>query len=124
MLEGGGRVGQLSWNNASGGAGAKTLTVNGSIFIDGNLTISQAATYTGTGIIEVAGTITFVGNGTTLCATSPCSFSNWQGLSGNNSMLTLATLISNTSAAIYFSGNTQTFQGYVWTHSSSLMTLG
>jgi len=120
----GSSVGQLSWNNASSGAGAKTLTVNGSIFIDGNLTISQSATYTGTGIIEVAGTITFAGNGTTLCATSPCSFSNWQGVSGNNSMLTLATLIQNSSAAINFSGNTQTFQGSVWTQPSSLMTFG
>jgi hypothetical protein len=119
---GGQSVGQLSWNNASSGAGAKTLTVNGSIFIDGNLTISQTATYTGTGIIEVAGTITFVGNGTNLCATNPCNFNNWQGSSGNNSMLTLATLVTNNPTAINFTGNTQTFQGSIWTQPSSLMT--
>jgi hypothetical protein len=120
---GGASVGQLSWNSAaSGSCGCGTLTVNGSIFIDGNLTISRSATYTGTGIIEVAGTITFAGNATTLCATNPCNFNSWQGGSGNNSMLTLATLIQGSSAAVNFAGNTQTFQGSMWTQPTSLMT--
>jgi Tfp pilus assembly protein PilX len=112
----GSSVGQLTWNNAT-----KALTVNGSIFIDGNLTISQIATYTGTAVIEVAGTITFNGNSTTLCATSPCSFTNWQGTSGNTSMLTLVALKSN-ATSITFSNNSQTFQGSLWTQPSSKMT--
>ena len=63
------RTGQLSWNNRT-----KTLTITGSVFLDGNLTISQSGTYTGTGVIEAAGTITFNGNGTRFCATSPCNY--------------------------------------------------
>jgi len=116
-------VGQLLWTPGSvGSCGCGTLTVNGSIFIDGNLTISRSATYTGTGIIEVAGTITFANNSTTLCATNPCSFTNWQGSSGNNSMLTLATLASSNTAAIYLNGQNQTFQGSIWTQPSSGMS--
>jgi hypothetical protein len=121
----GASVGQLSWNTAgSGSCGCGTLTVNGSIFIDGNLTISRAATYTGTGIIEVAGTITFKNTGTTLCATNPCDFTNWQGVSGNTSMLTLATLVSNSTSAVNFTGNSETFQGSLWTQPSSQLTFG
>ena len=84
ISQSGSSVGQLTWNNTT-----KQLTVNGNVFLDGNLTISQSGTYTGTGVIEAAGTITFNGNSTKFCATSPCNFSNWQGASGNNSMLTL-----------------------------------
>jgi hypothetical protein len=107
----------MSWN-----ATTKMLTINGNVFLDGNLTITGAgSTYTGTGVIEAAGTITFNGNATTLCATSPCNFTNWQGSSGNNSMLTLVALKSNT-AAITFSDNTQIFQGSLWCQPSSSMT--
>jgi hypothetical protein len=109
-------TGQLTWDNTS-----KTLTVNGSIFIDGNLVISQNATYTGTAVIEVSGTITFLGNNLTLCATSPCSFTNWQGNSSNRSMLTLVSLKSS-STSITFHDNAQTFQGSLWTQPSSKMT--
>jgi|tagenome__1003787_1003787.scaffolds.fasta_scaffold20955339_2 hypothetical protein len=104
-------VGRLKWDNTT-----KTLTVAGSIFVDGNLQITQSATYTGTAVLEVAGTITFVGNGTTLCATSPCNFAltAWQGTSGNNNMLTLATLKSSGNSFI-MQDNTQSFQGSLWT---------
>jgi Tfp pilus assembly protein PilX len=116
-------VGQLLWSpTSSGSCGCGTLTVNGSIFIDGNLTISRSATYTGTGIIEVAGTITFNNNTTTLCATNPCSFTTWQGSSGNTSMLTLATLVPGNTAAVYLNGQSQTFQGSIWTQPTSGMS--
>jgi Tfp pilus assembly protein PilX len=116
-------VGQLLWSPTStGSCGCGTLTVNGSIFIDGNLTISRSATYTGTGIIEVAGTITFNNNTTTLCATNPCSFTTWQGSSGNTSMLTLATLVPGNTAAVYLNGQSQTFQGSIWTQPTSGMS--
>ena len=114
-------TGQLTWDNSSSGPTAKTLTVNGSIFIDGNLVISQNATYTGAAVIEVSGTITFLGNNLTLCATSPCSFTNWQGNSSNRSMLTLVSLKSS-STSITFHDNAQTFQGSLWTQPSSKMT--
>ena len=113
---GGASVGQLQWNNTT-----KVLTINGSIFIDGSLTINQSLTYTGTGIVEVAGTITLVGNSTTVCAIAGCSFTNWQGTSGNNQMLTLASLASN-ATAVTFQDNTQTFQGSLWTQPSSSLT--
>ena len=74
--------GYLIWNNGfstitvSGvSVPSKTLAINGSIFFDGSMTISQSGTYTGTAVVETAGTITFNGNGTTLCATSPCNTS-------------------------------------------------
>jgi Tfp pilus assembly protein PilX len=117
VSQSGASTGQMSWNSST-----KTLTINGNVFLDGNLTITgTGSTYTGSGVIEAAGTITFVGNATTLCATNPCNFSNWQGSSGNNSMLTLVALKSN-STAITFSDNIQTFQGSLWCQPSSSMT--
>jgi Tfp pilus assembly protein PilX len=113
----GSTVGQLTWNNTT-----KQLTVNGSVFIDGNITISQSATYTGSAVLEAAGTITFNGNSTQFCATSPpCSFTSWQGSSGNNSMLTLVAL-KTSATSIMFTDNAQTFQGSLWTQPSSTMT--
>jgi Tfp pilus assembly protein PilX len=116
VSQNGASVGQMSWNNTT-----KTLTITGNVFLDGNLTISQSGTYTGTGVIEVAGTITFNGNSTALCATNPCSFTNWQGASGNNSMLTLVALKSS-STSVTFVNNAQTFQGSIWCQPSSSMT--
>jgi Tfp pilus assembly protein PilX len=116
ISQSGSSVGQLTWNNTT-----KQLTVNGAIFLDGNLTISQSGTYTGTGVIEAAGTVTFNGNSTQFCATSPCNFTTWQGSSGNNSMLTLVALKTGVTA-ITFTDNAQTFQGSLWTQPSSTMT--
>ena len=118
VSQSGSSVGQLSWNNST-----KVLTINGSVFIDGNLTISQTGMYTGTGVIEVAGTITFNGNSTKLCAENPCdtTANAWQGTSNNKSMLTLVSLYANSSTAIQFTDNSQTFQGSLWTQPSSGM---
>jgi Tfp pilus assembly protein PilX len=121
----GASTGELTWNNGSstsGGVAAKTLKVNGSIFIDGNLTISQSLTYTGTAVIEVSGTITINGNGTTICAVNTsCVFTNWQGSSGHNDMLTFVTL-KKSAPSITFTNNSQTFQGSLWTQPSGGMT--
>jgi hypothetical protein len=114
----GASVGQLTWDNT-----AKKLTINGSIFFDGNVTLSQSAYYVGTAIIEVAGTVRFNNNSTTLCATSPCNTGStaWQGSSGNNSMLTFAPLSSGKSMTL--AGNTQTFQGSIWMQPSATLAL-
>jgi Tfp pilus assembly protein PilX len=112
-----GSTSELTWNNTT-----KALTANGSIFIDGNLTLSQTATYTGTAVIEVSGTIKFQGNNTSVCATSPCSFTNWQGSSTNKSMLTLVSLKAGPAASITFQDNAMTWQGSLWTQPSSKMT--
>lgn len=119
----GASVGQLSWNHTTG-----VLTVAGSIFIDGNVTIASTATYTGTAVLETAGTITFTGNNQTVCtvysaATKDCDFTHWQGSSSNKSMLTLAALnLKNASAAINFAGNAESFQGSIWVPSTSTIT--
>jgi Tfp pilus assembly protein PilX len=117
VSQSGSSVGQLTWDNVN-----KKLTIAGSIFLDGSMTISQSLTYSGTAVIELAGTVTINGNSTTICATGPpCDFNAWQGTSGNKSMLTLAPLATNTNA-ITFTNNTQVFQGSLWTQPSSGMT--
>jgi len=126
ISQSGSSTGQLTWNGTSStwnGVPAKTLVINGRVFFDGNVTISSAGTYTGTGVIDAAGTFTFNGNATTLCAENPCNTSSgaWQGSSGNNSMLTLVSLASNTTS-ITFTNNSQTFQGSLWSQPSSTMT--
>jgi Tfp pilus assembly protein PilX len=112
----GATVGQLQWNNTT-----RVLSITGSVFIDGSLLINQSLTYTGVGVIEVSGTVTVSGNGRTVCAVASCSISNWQGQTGNNQMLTLASLASNTTA-VSFDNNNQTFQGSLWTQPSSSLT--
>ena len=122
-------AGYLIWNN--GGSSltvsgitvpSKTLAVNGSIFFDSNLQVSQAMTYTGLGVVEAAGTITLNQN---VCGTSPCNTAStaWQGSSGNNSMLTLVSLIANSATAINIAGNSQTYQGSLWCQPSSTMII-
>ena len=114
----GASTGQLSWNHTT-----HVLTVNGSIFFDSNLTISNNVTYVGTAVIEVAGTITFQGNNLTVCAqNTSCLFSNWQGSSGNNDMLMLASMKTNAKPAITFQDNAQIFQGSLFTQPSSNIT--
>jgi Tfp pilus assembly protein PilX len=118
VSQSGATTGQMSWNSST-----STLTIAGNVFLDGNLTITGSGTYTGTGVIEAAGTITFNGNGMSLCAASPCNTAanGWQGSSGNNNMLTLVALKSS-ATSVTFTNNNQTFQGSLWTQPSSSMT--
>jgi len=84
------------------------------------MTISNSLTYMGTGIIEVSGTINIQGNNQQICAqNTSCTFTNWQGSTGNNDMLTLATTIKNNTGAINFSGQNETFMGSLWCQPSS-----
>ena len=126
-------TGYLIWNNGASSitvsgitVPSKTLAVNGSIFFDSNITVTQAATYVGTAALEAAGTITFTQQNVTLCATSACvhGSANWQGNSGNNSMLTLVSLIANNAQAISFSAQSEQFQGSLWTQPSSTCKIG
>jgi Tfp pilus assembly protein PilX len=118
VSQSGSSVGQLTWNPTT-----QQLTVNGSIFFDGNGTVSRTATYTGTAVIELSGTFTMSTNNISLCATSGCDFSSWQGNSGNNSMLTIAALKASTTA-ISFTGNKESFQGSLWTQPTSSVSFG
>ena len=114
----GASVGQLSWNHTT-----HVLTVAGSIFFDGNITISNNVTYVGSASIEVMGTITFQGNNLQVCAQNTnCLFTNWQGSSGNNDMLMLASVKTNLSPAIKFQDNAQIFQGSLFTQPTSNIT--
>jgi hypothetical protein len=81
VLGGGGTVvGQLSWNHTS-----KTLTIVGTVFIDGSVTVNYGyqnvpVQYNGTGTIYVGGT--FLIQNTQLCATitaanDTCDFLHW-----------------------------------------------
>jgi len=120
LSQSGAGTGELIWNAAT-----NSLTIAGNIFIDGNLTISHNVYYSGTGLIEVAGTVTIQGNSTNICAENPCKTdsAHWQGASGNNSMLTLAALKSNSTSAISMVGNSDTFQGSLWGPPTSQMLL-
>ena len=77
-------IGELKWDYPNGGCGSgptngvADLTINGTVFIDGNLVFDSCdyAVYQGRGTIYVNGTVTF-GNGTKICAKaisgSPCA---------------------------------------------------
>jgi hypothetical protein len=73
-------AGQLSWNHTT-----KTLTIVGTVFIDGSVTVNYGyqnvpIQYNGTGTIYVSGTVLF--QNTQLCATitaanDACDFPHW-----------------------------------------------
>ena len=135
IAQGGLSTGYLIWNNGatpitlddgtqntfhSITVPSKYLAIGGSIFIDANMTITNSLTYMGTGIIEVSGTINIQGNNQQICAqNTSCTFTNWQGSTGNNDMLALATTIKNNSGAINFSGQNETYMGSLWSQPSS-----
>ncbi len=78
-------VGRLSWDHT-----AKTLTIVGTVFIDGSVKVNYGyqnvpITYTGTGTIYVGGT--FLISNTQFCATitaagDACDFAHWEPNSG------------------------------------------
>ena len=128
-------TGYLIWNGGSSSitvtvgsnsvtVAAKQLAINGSVFIDGPVKISQSMTYKGVGVIMAAGQISLPTNNMSICAQNTgCSFSNWQGSTGNNDMLTLATLLPNSSAAINWTGQGIIWQGSFWCRPSSTFFL-
>ena len=129
----GASAGYLIWNNGASPitvsgitVPAKTLAINGSIYFDSDVTISQTVTYMGTGVIEASGGFTFNGNSTAVCAvsggTNICDSAHWQGTSGNNQMMTLVALRTN-GAGFNFPNNSQWFQGSLWTQPSSSLTI-
>lgn len=128
-------TGYLIWNagsssinvtvgNVTVAVAAKQLAVNGSVFIDAPIKISQSMTYKGVGVIMAAGQINLPTNNMTICAqNTSCTFSNWQADTGNDDMLTLATLLTSSSTAINWVGQGITFQGSLWCRPSSTFFL-
>ncbi len=96
-------VGQLKWVDGNPGA----LTVNGVVFIDGNLRFSanDVAVYTGTGVIYVDGTVTATA-GARLCAgamvSGGCSTTWDQSV---NNLELVAINHQNVANAVSFSGD-------------------
>jgi Tfp pilus assembly protein PilX len=115
-------TGALTWN-----ATTKLLTIAGSIFIDGSVTVSQSGQYVGTAVIELAGTFQMRNGGTSLCSVLPnsgsgCNYTNWQGTTSNRDMLTIVSVKQNDTSAITLgvnNGNNQSFQGSLWTQPNS-----
>ena len=98
--------GELSWNATS-----KTLTVKGTIFIDGSAKISQNSNYNGQATLYLSGTMLF---NASLCGVptgASCVFANWNP---NAEMFTIVANGTggqvNTGDSIYFANN-QYFQG-------------
>ena len=75
-------IGRLAWTYPAGGMTSSnpgTLTISGTVFIDGNLSFASSdfAVYQGIGTIYVNGTVT-IGNGAKICA-KPISGANCAG---------------------------------------------
>jgi hypothetical protein len=64
--------GEISWN-----ATAKTLTVKGTIFIDGSAKVSQTGNYNGQATLYLSGTMNFIGSLCGVPVGASCVFSNW-----------------------------------------------
>jgi Tfp pilus assembly protein PilX len=73
--------GEISWSST-----AKTLTLKGTIFIDGSAKVSQNANYNGQATLYLSGTMLFNGSLCGVPTGSSCVFSNWNP---NSEMLTI-----------------------------------
>jgi hypothetical protein len=113
-------LGELKWTYPSGGMSSSnpgTLYINGTVFIDGNLSFgsSDYAVYTGIGTIYVNGTVNF-GNGAKICAQAisgnPClgNFDNTKNL-----LEICAINASNASSGWTMSG-AGTYEGIAYTN--------
>jgi hypothetical protein len=81
-------LGELSWNNSSG---AKRLTIQGTVFIDGNAQVTQAAEYTGQGTLYLSGSF-YIGGSARMCAVrvsvgGECNFTTGAGAWDPNTKL-------------------------------------
>jgi hypothetical protein len=98
--------GEISWNSSS-----KTLTVKGTIFIDGSAKVSQSANYNGQATLYLSGTMLFNGSLCGVPTGSSCVFANW------NPNLEMLTIVANGTGGQVTAGdsvlfaNSQYFQG-------------
>ena len=98
--------GEISWN-----ASVKTLTIKGTIFIDGSAKVSNTANYNGQGTIYLSGTMLFNGSLCGVPTGANCVFSNWNP---NTEMLTIVAQGTGgqvTAADSIQLANNQYFQG-------------
>ena len=98
--------GEISWNATS-----KTLTIKGTIFIDGSAKVSQNANYNGQATLYLSGTMLFNGSLCGVPTGANCVFANWDP---NAEMLTI---VANSTGGQVNAGdsimlaNNQYFQG-------------
>ena len=109
---GGNLVGRLAWTFGTPGA----LVVQGTIFIDGNLTFAgnDKAVYTGSGTIYVNGTVS-MSNGARVCGAamvgSACSGTNWNP--ATNALMLVAVNAGTASVAFDMQGDSE-FEGLAY----------
>jgi Tfp pilus assembly protein PilX len=96
-------LGEIGWNNTT-----KVMTINGTLFYDGNLNFSQAVVYSGRATIYAAGTIGLGGG--SVCGIANCTTS-WNSNS-NLMVLVAGSNAQSPSYAINLQNNAQ-FQGAV-----------
>ena len=121
-------TGSISWNAAT-----KVLTVNGTIYFDGNVTSSSsAAMYHGKGAVYVNGTFSLVGTNASLragCPGSPaapthqCAFADVSNEWDPNKDLLMLVASKTGATAVNMSGTNNEFQGAVVCDSTSTMDL-
>jgi Tfp pilus assembly protein PilX len=96
-------LGEIAWNDAT-----NVMTINGTLFYDGNLTFSQAVVYAGRATIYAAGTISLGGG--SVCGIAGCT-NSWDSTS-NLMVLVAGSNAQSPSYAMNLSNNAQ-FQGAV-----------
>lgn len=86
-------LGELSWDNDSGD---KRLTIRGTVFIDGDVQITQLAEYNGQGVIYAAGSF-WLGGSAGMCAVrtggagTTCNWATSGGWNPNTELLSIVT---------------------------------
>jgi hypothetical protein len=95
--------GGLIWDNA-----AKTLTIKGAVFFDGNASMTGNVTIKGLGAIYVNGTFTLTNNATHVCTTWNGPDCGWTNLAPDTNM---PYIITNNNCAF---GNSREFQGGIY----------
>jgi hypothetical protein len=106
-------TGNLTWNDST-----NTLTISGTVFIDGSMAITQSGSYTGMGSIYLSGSFTMGGTALAFCAVSGCIFGNWNP---NTRMLMIVALGSG--SAINITGGLDIFQGSLFANPGSTTTM-
>jgi hypothetical protein len=99
-------IGEIGWTPGTPG----TLTISGTIFVDGNVSFSQLnnIVYRGRATIYASGTVT-ISNQTTLCGVAGCNDS-WDA----NTNLLAFVAGSSTASTGFSIANNSTFQGAVY----------
>ena len=100
-------IGRLAWTGGTSG----TLTIAGTVFIDGSVSLSNSThvVYQGSGTLYLAGSFT-LNNSSTVCGVAACD-STWN--SNTNLLCVVAGSVDGSQTSISF-GNSSVFQGALY----------